>query len=96
MTKKEYDQLSSLYQIFTERFDSDQPYKYDGYYKCYCPRHYAVSDENLAALKYFTNLKFSDIYTKSHVYQYGFHDTYLNAKLVKIEKERICVVLELG
>jgi hypothetical protein len=87
MTEKEYDQLSSLYQIFTERFDLDQLYKYDRYYKCYCPKHSAVSDDNLAALKYFNNLRFRDIYTKSHIDQYGFHDTYLNAKLVKIKKK---------
>ncbi|MEO9513240.1 MAG: hypothetical protein ABJN84_13610 [Flavobacteriaceae bacterium] len=96
MTNEQYNQVCNLYQTLTQRFDLSKNYGYDGFYKCFNSKHYAVRGENLETLKHFENLTFRDIYTKEHLLAHHFGDNYLDSKLVVIEEKRICVIAELG
>ncbi|MCW5518483.1 hypothetical protein J1N09_01440 [Aureitalea sp. L0-47] len=96
MTKEQYNKVCLLYQALTRRFDLSQNFYYDGFYKCFNPKHYAVRGENLETLKHFENLTFRDIYTDEHLAEHHFGDNYLDSKLVVVEEERICVIAELG
>lgn len=96
MTNEHYNQISIPYQVLTKRFDPNQNYYFDNFYKCYNPKHYIVRDENLETLKKFENLTPRDIYTEEHLLAHPFGDKYLDSKLVVIEDKRICVLSELG
>ncbi|WP_417860454.1 hypothetical protein [Winogradskyella sediminis] len=96
MTNEEYNQISIPYQVLTKRFDHNQNYYFDNFYKCYNPKHYIVKDENLETLKKFENLTPRDIYTKEHILAHPYGDKYLDSKLVVIEEKRICILSELG
>ena len=84
MTNEQYNQICAPYQVLTKKFDYNQNYYFDGYYKCYNPKHYIVRDENLKTLKCFENLTLRDIYTKEYLLAHPFGDKYLDAKLVVV------------
>ena len=96
MTNDEYNKVCNLYQALTQRFDFSQNYGFDGFYKCFNPKHYAVRGENLETLKEIADLTFRDIYTEEHIANNHFGDNYLDSKFVVIEEKRICVIAELG
>lgn len=96
MTPPEYDKISLLYQFLTKRFDVSQNYEYNRFYKCYNSKHYGVREENLITLKQFENLSYQEILTIEYIKSKTFGEEYLNSKLLRIEKNRVCVHNELG
>lgn len=96
MTKEEYNRISIVYQFLTKRFDFSQTYQYDGFYRCFDTNHYGVSGENLEVLRHFENLNLRHIYSAEHIASVQYGDNYLNANLLVIEENRVCVHSELG
>lgn len=96
MTNEEYNRISMVYQFLTKRFDFSQTYQYDGFYRCFDVNHYGVSGQNLEVLKHFENLNLRHIYTTEHIASTQYSDEYLNANLLVIEENRVCVHSELG
>lgn len=96
MTYEQYHQICIPYQVLTKRFDPNQNYYFNNFYKCFNPKHYIVRDENLQTLKKFENLTPRDIYTEEYILTHPFGDRYLDSRLVVIEDKRICILSELG
>lgn len=96
MTTKEYDNLSLAYQFLTKRFDMRQDYYYNNFYRCYDSNCYGVREERLETLKCFENLTFRDLYKNEHIDSHYYGDNYLDAKVVVIKDNQVCILPELG
>ena len=78
------------------RFNENQHFYYEDYYKCFHPDYYIVRGEHLETLKHFENLSFKDLFTEERIKKFHYGNKYLNSKLVKIEEKRVCILAELG
>ena len=72
MSNEEYNRICSVYQVLTKRFDLNQDYNYENWFKCYNPNFYGVRSENLTVIKRFEDLTlrhiFSGEYIESHFF----------------------------
>ncbi|MFV8327754.1 hypothetical protein [Flavobacterium sp. ZS1P14] len=96
MDQEEYNKICLLYQVLTKRFDFNQNYNYDKWYKCYNADFYGVKNGYLEVLKRFENLTLRHIYTPEYVSSVPFSDEYLDDVLVKISDDKVRVLSELG
>lgn len=96
MNHEEYNKICLLYQVLTKRFDFNQNYNYDKWYKCYNADFYGVKNGCLEVLKRFEDLTLRRIYTPEYVSSVPFSDEYLDDILVKISDDKVLVLSELG
>ncbi|KIA82424.1 hypothetical protein [Flavobacterium sp. AED] len=96
MGQEEYNKICLLYQVLTKRFDFNQNYNYDKWYKCYNIEFYGVKGNYLEVLKRFEDLTLRHIYTLEYISSVPFSDEYLDDILVKISGDKVGVHPELG
>ena len=96
MSNEEYKRICSVYQVLTKRFDQNQDYKYEKWFKCYNPDFYGVKGENLDVLTRFKDLTLRHIFSEQYIQSQFFSDEYFDENLVRIEDGKICIHSELG
>lgn len=95
MTEAEYNGIAMEYQFLIKRSYTNFQ-NYDGCYKCYDPKAYGVRDEYLELLNKFQGYTLRHVFTLEHIESHPYPDNYLDAELLILEENRICVHQELA
>jgi len=95
MNEENYELIRKPFQFLTRR-SYHIANIYDGFYKCYNPQMDGVRDENLDFWKKIENLTLRHIFTAEYLEKSIYPNNYLDANLVVIEENRICIHQEMG
>ena len=95
MEKEDYNKLSTLYQILTNRFFENYCYHHHGSYRCFDRENIAVREPNLTTLLTFKKICFKDVYTPDYIKQQNIGKDFIELDLVRFENDHVCIIYDI-